>query len=415
MKRENTEKNDKFNIKNTDAFFVILTTLILILSAFISFVKFASYGQSVQVSARMYEENEIVPEFKSNNIDYTILDKIEKNSHNVYKEEITKTEEDLEYTTIYRDNKELPKGTIQVVQEGRDGKQEIITRKYFENGNIVGEKVDSNIIIAAVNKVVEIGTAGFSSNYKIKVGDKLFVTSSTLAVRVLPDKNSEKIITISQNEEVKLLEIKDNWYKIKYNSTEGYIKNDCVTYIDPNKGAQSYNTGKSKAELLATLSKSMALNKPSGFTIEQFKKVLSNNGNDNNKIFEKNAEYFYYAEKQYKVNGIFIAAVGIHESNWGTSKIALNKRNLFGYGANDNNPYVDAKSFSTYSEGIDLLARVFVKYYINAPGTSIYDGQKASGKYYSGPTLDAVNKRYATDKNWSSGVYKWMSYLYNRL
>ena len=39
-------------------------------------------------------------------------------------------------------------------------------------------------------------------------------------------------------------------------------------------------------------------------------------------------------------------------------------RQLFGYGASDSNPYNNAKTFSTYAEGIDLLARVFVKYYL---------------------------------------------------
>ena len=62
-----------------------------------------------------------------------------------------------------------------------------------------------------------------------------------------------------------------------------------------------------------------------------------------------------------------------------------------------------------------MIARVFTKYYINPAGTKIYDNQEASGKYYNGSTLEAVNKKYATDKNWNNSVYKWMSYLYNKL
>ena len=157
----------------------------------------------------------------------------------------------------------------------------------------------------------------------------------------------------------------------------------------------------------------MALNKPSGFTLEQFKKILTDN-RDKNDIFKENAEYFYYIEEQYNINGIFVASVGIHESAWGTSKIAKNKYNLFGYGAYDSNPYNGAYTFESYSESIDLVARVFVKYYLNPKGTSIYDNQKASGKYYSGNTLSAVNKKYATDKKWSSSVYKYMQYLYGK-
>lgn len=162
------------------------------------------------------------------------------------------------------------------------------------------------------------------------------------------------------------------------------------------------------------LSRDIELNKPSGFSAEQFKKALTDS-KDTNKIFQNNSEYFYYIENEYNINGMFVAAIGIHESAWGTSKLAKNKYNLFGYGAYDSNPYNGAYSFSSYSESIDLIARVLVKYYLNPPGTKIYDGQVASGKYYSGSTISAVNKRYATDTNWGNSVYKYMQYLYNKI
>ncbi|MCF0124505.1 MAG: G5 domain-containing protein, partial [Clostridia bacterium] len=158
----------------------------------------------------------------------------------------------------------------------------------------------------------------------------------------------------------------------------------------------------------------MPLNSPSGISLEQFKKILTDS-KDINKVFEKNAEYFYYIEKQYNINGIFVAAVGIHESAWATSEISKNKYNLFGYGAYDSNPYNGAYSFKDYSESIDLLARVFVKYYLNPKGTSIYGEEKAVGTYYNGATLTGINKKYATDENWANKVYEHMKYLYNKL
>lgn len=158
----------------------------------------------------------------------------------------------------------------------------------------------------------------------------------------------------------------------------------------------------------------IALNKPSGYSLDQFTNILTDE-KDKNNIFKDNAKYFYYIEEQYNINGLFVAAVGIHESAWGTSKIALNKKNLFGYGAYDSNPYNGAYSFESYAESIDLIARVFVKYYLNPKGTSIYDNQSAKGTYYSGNTLTSVNKKYASDKNWANAVYKHMQYLYNKL
>ena len=184
-------------------------------------------------------------------------------------------------------------------------------------------------------------------------------------------------------------------------------------YVPPVTESKEQNISESSGES-KSLSFDMDLNKPSGFTEEQFKMMLTDK-NDKNKVFEENAEYFYYIEEEYKINGVFVAAIGIHESAWGTSRIAKNKYNLFGYGAYDSNPYNGAYTFSNYSESIDLLARVLVKYYLNAPGTIIYDGEKASGKYYNGSNVSAVNKKYATDKNWANAVYKYMEYLYGKV
>lgn len=175
------------------------------------------------------------------------------------------------------------------------------------------------------------------------------------------------------------------------------------------------NTKYSKTQLLNNLSKNMPLNKPSGLTLEQFKKIFEDEEKDKNAIFKDNAEYFYYVEQVYGINGVFVAALGIHESDWGTSRIARDKMNLFGYGAYDMNTYVSAYEYNGYAAGIDMIARVLMKNYLNPKGTCIYNNEIASGKYYNGNTLSAVNKKYATDKNWANCVYKWMNYLYKRL
>lgn len=344
---------------------------------------------------------------------------INQNTNNGQTEQITKKEEILEYLTEYRTNKEIPKGMSVVVQEGRQGKQEItIKTTYDKDGNqIKEEQTNATITKASANKIVEIGGANYTSNYKVKVGDKIYVTSDELAVRAEATEESRKITTLKKEDELKILEITQNWYKISYQNITGWVKAECTIYINPNASEEQKQTTaetKTKGQLLSTLSINMQLNKPSGLTLEQFKKVLSDN-KDTNKIFEENAEYFYYIEKQYNINGIFVASVGIHESAWGTSKIALQKNNLFGYGAYDSNPYNGAYNFTNYSESIDLLARVFVKYYLNPAGTNIYGGEKAEGTYYNGPTLKGINTKYATDKNWANAVYSKMQYLYNKL
>ena len=285
----------------------------------------------------MYEEYEGI-------ID--IQDIIKQNMSTQIKQVIDVQTVELEYQTEYQPTKSLKDGEIRVLQEGKDGMQELIIRKEYEGEVlIVDEQIGRRIVQPAINKIVQIGTGSI--------------------------------------------------YDIIYNNK------DDVEYT--------------KEELLKTLNKKMQLNKPSGLTLEQFEKIFENEAKDKNGIFKENAKYFYYVEKAYGVNGVFVAAVGIHESGWGTSRIALNKKNLFGYGAYDMNAYASAYEYNGYAAGIDMIARVFMKNYLNPKGTKIYNDEIANGKYYNGNTIASVNKKYATDTNWANCIYTWMEYLYNRL
>lgn len=400
-------------VKNKKTKFIILSLIVLLIIGL--FVVLDILKKTVYASTQEVLENTILNINEDIN-EINIKEIIERNNNTSNKQEIIVEEVDLEYTTKYQNNNELSKGSLQVLQEGRTGKKEVTVKNtYNETGELIAsEEIQSRILKASIDKIVEIGTSNYTNIYKPNKGDKLYITPSSVSVRVEPNVESEKIIAINQEEEVTLLEINKDWYKISYKNYIGWVEANCLK-TETVKEETVASGGQSRAQLLKKISMNMALNKPSGLTLEQFKKVLSNQSNDKNKVFKNNAEYFYYAEKQYNINGVFIAAVGIHESGWGTSKISLNKKNLFGYGAYDSSPYSSSYSFSSYSEGIDLIARVFVKYYLNPAGTKIYNGEIASGKYYNGNTLSAVNKRYASDKNWSNKVYKYMCELYNSI
>ena len=410
MRRRSNKRSVGINKKLIYIIFIISIILCMgTVFVFIALDKKETYASVIPI-----EETTEKQDVQQLNID----ELLEENTKGILTEEILTEEIDLEYITRYQDNDRLPKGMIQVVQEGRDGIQQIITKKTYIGEELVEEEITgTKITKSSIDKIVEIGTGPYKNNYKIQIGDTLYVTSTILNVFSEPDRGSEKIITLDKDTEVMLLDQKGEWYQIFYRNYEGWADKNCFTYINPNVNQMSSgdDTTYSKSQLLSNLSRNMSLNKPSGLTLDQFKGIFFNDKNDKNNILEQNAEYFYYIEKQYNINGIFVAAVGIHESAWGTSKIALNKKNLFGYGASDNNPYNNAYAYSNYAESIDLIARVFCKYYLNPVGTPIYDGQTASGKYYNGANLTGVNKKYATDKNWADAVYKWMSYLYNRL
>lgn len=406
-------KKQKITIKTKTTAIVIF---ILIITVAICIAYIITAREKVTYASTYNENEKSYKTINKNGVDLQEI--ISKNTTNAKKEEIIKKEIDLEYTTKYNNNPNLPTGMIQVIQEGVDGKQEEITKKTYTGEQLIKEEVVGNIVTkSSVNKIVEIGTGGYVKQYNVKVGDELYVTTNFLAVRIEPKDDSEKLITLKKNTKIKVLKIQDEWYQIKYDTYIGWSKGECFTYLNPNEKSEETTAGSkySKQQLLNTLSFDMKLNKPSGLSLEQFKKIFENEEKDKKNIFKNNAQYFYYAEKQYNVNGVFIAAVAIHESGWGGSSIASDKNNLFGYGAYDRDPYNSAYEFSNYSEGIDLLARVFAKYYLNPKGTKIYDGNLADGSYYNGETLTGVNKKYATDKKWANGVYYWMKYLYNNL
>ena len=395
----------------------IVFILLLIFNVIINYQISKSVVTTVADNYNLIQDEEIewFENEEENEIDINKI--ISENLNKLEKEKIETEEVELEYETEYKNNNELPKGMVKVLQQGQEGKQELIIRKKYNGDKIIlDEQIGRKVITPCINKIVEVGTSPHYDSHTIKVGETVYSTPYTLALRKKAKKNAEIIISIDQDSKLKIIKKDNSWYYVKYSSYYGWVENDCVTYINPNKVTyNNSNVTYSKAQLLSMLGKNMNLMKPSGFTLEQFKKVLSNNSQDKNGVFKDNAEYFYYIEQQYGINGVFVVAIGIHESAWGTSKIAINKKNLFGYGAYDMRAYSSAYSYNGYATGIDMIARVLVKHYLNPAGTSIYNGEIATGKYYCGKTLSAVNKNYATDKNWSNSVYKWMTYLYNKL
>lgn len=370
------------------------------------------YFEKVVYATAMQEEN---IQYLANDERYNASKITNENTKDTVTEELEKVERDVEFTTKYIETDKIAIGTIQVLQEGMDGKEAVTIRKTYIDGELTKEEqLETKLIKSQLEKIVQVGKGPASLRYTINEGDLVYVTPNLLAIYLEPDKSSKKIITISKQTGVYAIKVENDWVKVKYGNYVGWAKKECLSK-ETTKTELKDEDLKDKNEILSNVSENMELNKVSGLSIEQFKKVITGNSQDKNNVFNENYEYFYYAEKQYNVNGIFLAAVAIHESNWGTSKMAQNKKNLFGYGAYDSNPSDNAYVFNTYAEGIDLLARVFSKYYLNPKGTLIYNNEKASGSHYNGATVSGVNKHYATDKNWSSAVYKWMQYLYNRI
>lgn len=102
--------------------------------------------------------------------------------------------------------------------------------------------------------------------------------------------------------------------------------------------------------------------------------------------------YFKEAESLYGVNALLTFALAKNESASGTSSLARNKNNIFGYGAVDSDPYNQAYGYSSVRDSImDYATHTYS--YMNA-GRVYYFGTHAGTK------VSGRNVKYASDPLW---------------
>ena len=409
IKTEISKENIKFNkiyVSNHkfNAAGAIIGVLFLIL--------FATSIHSNYIFATSEEEKKAVNSFEENNSKLNIMNIISNNISEYTTKEILTKEIQVEYETEYIDNNSMPKGEEKVIQAGKFGQVDQTVIKTYENNELISESVISEILKAEPTKqIVERGTSEFLFNKKVHIGDTVYTTEKIILYEE-PSEDSNAICYVHQYIDVKLLSEGNGWCFIKVDGIDGYIRGDYITSSNLNPDIVELSR---KKRIEISFKFDMPLNKPSGLTRNDFVKVLSGHSEDTEKIFEQNAGLFYDIEQKYNVNGIFLASMGIHESNWGKSNIAKQKKNLFGYGSYDSSAFESSYTFESYQYGIELVAKVLAKYYLNEPGTIIYDGETAVGSYYNGPTVSGVNTRYASDQNWANKVFATMEKLYNKI
>jgi beta-N-acetylglucosaminidase len=109
---------------------------------------------------------------------------------------------------------------------------------------------------------------------------------------------------------------------------------------------------------------------------------------------------FKAAEQEYSVNSVFLTAVAVHESGFGTNTISKKKNNIMSICAYDWSPVSSATSYKTRTDCILRGAELLKKNYLTK-----------GGKYFNGATLEGVNKKYASDKGWAKCVKGYMSQI----
>lgn len=387
---------------------IIVGCSIIVVSLAILFPKDLSFSESFALE----ENSNEVSNYELNRHHLNMQNIIDKNSEIDYMKEHVVEERETEFETNFTDIPTLPKGEEIVKQEGVKGKDKFTVVKSFENGEIVEEIIiNREKLVEPIPKLIDLGTSEFLAKHKIHIGDTIYLKNAVSLKESIESSNT--VADVKEYLDVKLLDLpNEEWCKVSFDGIEGFVQTSNLTSASSTPNIVEKNRIQ---RILSKLNLGMELNKPSGLSLNDYKKIFTNLSEDSRGVFYNNYQVFYNVEKKYNINGIFLAAMAIHESSWGTSQIAQEKNNLFGYGSYDNTPYESSFTFSSYEEGIETVAKSLVKYYLNPAGTKIYGGETAAGWYYNGPTLLGINTRYASDSEWHKKVFSHMEMLYNRL
>ena len=104
---------------------------------------------------------------------------------------------------------------------------------------------------------------------------------------------------------------------------------------------------------------------------------------------------FKQMEEEYGINALFLLAVAGHESGYGSSAIAQEKLNLFGFKATDDDPSGNATSFDSIEASVQAAAELFATKYVKGPyARGAFPGNKQEG----------INLFYASDPYWGEKV-----------
>jgi beta-N-acetylglucosaminidase len=112
-------------------------------------------------------------------------------------------------------------------------------------------------------------------------------------------------------------------------------------------------------------------------------------------------ECFIKAEMDYGINALFLTALAIEESGWGTSNYAVYRNNLFGLGAYTENPN-KAMYFSSKASCIDNAGKILKSDYATS-----------TGRCYRGGDIQDVSRVYSSNSNWVRNILRIMSELDN--
>ncbi len=395
MKKEKV--NGQIILKISIVWILVLAMIVSLLIAFFKNYVFASENNIDTENDNSSKEEQVNVEPNQNSVD--ILELMVQN--NYANKKLVNEERSIDFATEKQNDDQIPKGEEVVETKGEKGTKQVTALQQYDEKTLVGEEIIESIVTKdPKNEIIHVGTSEFLEKLKIHIGDEVYLLEKS-DLKKEANKKSDTLTTINRYLNLEVLEVSNEWTKVKYKDNEGYLQNDKLTSESQTPKIKEKNR---IAKLKEGLNINMNLNQVSGLNLNDFKTVLGYNASDRNNIFSDNVEAFYNAEQKYQVNGIFLASIAIHESAWGTSYLATQKKNLFGYKAYDRDPINSAQDFASYEDCINTVAEALSKNYFST-----------TGSFYNGTTVQAVNTKYASDKAWYTKVYSYMEYLYEKL
>ncbi|MEW5323158.1 SH3 domain-containing protein [Geobacillus thermoleovorans] len=236
---------------------------------------------------------------------------------------------------------------------------------------------------------------------------RTFAVRVNLNVRKLPDTNADILTIIPKGTIiVPTHKTSNNWYKLQYKGRIGYVSgaSDYVTEVKTGAPLDGSRNGYQFLDLRTE----------APIKAEQINAYIAKNAGNRPSVLIGKGQAFIDAGKKYGVNALYLAAHAIHESAFGTSRLALTKYNLFGYGAYDDAPFVAAYRFPSIEACIDYIARTIKATYLN-PNYPLFKGAYLGFRTntLAGVRVDesseGMNFYYASDPYWGQIIARHMA------
>lgn len=120
----------------------------------------------------------------------------------------------------------------------------------------------------------------------------------------------------------------------------------------------------------------------------------------NSSVMKDKGSAFVDAQNTYGMNALMIYSMAIHESAYGTSSYAVNRYNLFGYGAYDSNPD-SAYTFDSVEQSVTEHMGINLRHYLDYSNFNVAANSSLFYASNIGTKGAGINTRYASDPWWS--------------